>query len=87
LNNGLGLGTSTDRKKVMRENITPEIKAVAIPLNVPINRTGRPNVNKMSNGTCILTTFDMPIALHNIITYESEQIKLRNSMSITIALI
>tara|TARA_R100000482_G_C5051885_1_gene113088 strand:+ start:349 stop:528 length:180 start_codon:yes stop_codon:yes gene_type:complete len=49
--NGLGLGISIDRKRVSIEKITPEIKAVAIPLNVPIKRTGIPNVNKTSMST------------------------------------
>jgi hypothetical protein len=43
--------TSKDKKKVIMEKSKPEINAVAIPLNVPRNRIGVPNVKSMSHNT------------------------------------
>lgn len=74
--------TSKDKKKVIMEKSKPEINAVAIPLNVPRNRTGVPNVKSMSHNTWVLAKKLSEKILHRIITYDKAQIKLRNNTSI-----
>lgn len=74
--------TSSDKKKVIIEKSKPEINAVAIPLNVPRNNTGVPNVNRISHTTWVLAKKWSEKILHRIITYDMAQIKLRNNTSI-----
>ncbi len=74
---------SIDKKKVIAENKTPEIKAVAIPLKVPVNNKGKPKVNSTSQRTCVRHINLSVNILHSMMRYDRAQIKLRKSISIS----